>query len=193
MIWWYVSNHCLHYDSYYQLFQLHTFVCSLAPDATLHLSTHSLHPNWKTAAHSIYADLPVGQLQCLDPVLCSAARLSGLIPKFGHSSSWLPLPQRISFRIMALVWRSCWASLRLIFKISAAPPWVFRATALSALLNRMFLSSLLLSLKLSRIASSHWLDGLSLAPCMFPRVLFYSLCSPETVLFSRAGIGSAAE
>ena len=49
---------------------------------------------------SLYADLPVGRLRCLDWVLCTPARLSGHIPKFGDVSSymldvlhWLPLQQ----------------------------------------------------------------------------------------------------
>src|SRR6218665_4160702 len=46
-------------------------------------------------------------------VLCTATRLSGRIPKFGNVSMymldvlhWLPLQQRISYRIISLGWRS---------------------------------------------------------------------------------------
>ena len=55
----------------------------------------------------------VARLQYIDRVLRSAARLPVHIPKFGHVSSymldvlrWLPLQQRISYRIISLVWRS---------------------------------------------------------------------------------------
>ena len=61
---------------------------------------------------SLYSGLPSGRLACLDRVLRSAARLIGRIPKFGHVSNymletlhWLPIRQRIVYRIASLVWR----------------------------------------------------------------------------------------
>ena len=67
----------------------------------------------------LYAGLPVGRLRCLDRALCSAARLSGHIPKFGHVSSYIldvihslgHLQQRILYRIIASVW---WSLLGLV-------------------------------------------------------------------------------
>src|SRR6218665_1139436 len=53
-----------------------------------------------------------GALGSVDRVSCSAARLIGGIPKFGHVCRymrdvlrWLPAEQRISYRIAYLVWR----------------------------------------------------------------------------------------
>src|SRR6218665_2439610 len=50
---------------------------------------------------------------CLDRVLRSAARLIGRVSKFDHISAymrdvlhWLPLSQRIQFRVAVLVWYS---------------------------------------------------------------------------------------
>ena len=61
---------------------------------------------------SLYTGLPACRLGCLDQVLRSAARLIGGIPKFGHVSKymldvlrWVPVEQRISYRIASLVWR----------------------------------------------------------------------------------------
>src|SRR6218665_3515837 len=61
---------------------------------------------------SLYAGLPVGRLRYLDRVLRTAERLSRRIPKCIHVSTymlnvlhWLPLQQRISYRIISLVWR----------------------------------------------------------------------------------------
>ena len=60
----------------------------------------------------LYAGLPASRLGCLDQVFRSAAHLIGHIPKFAHVSSfmsdvlhWLPIEQRIEYRIAALVWR----------------------------------------------------------------------------------------
>ena len=62
---------------------------------------------------SILVGLPLGVLGRLDRVLRSAARLIGRIPKFGSVSAymrdvlhWLPVAQRISYRIASLVSRS---------------------------------------------------------------------------------------
>ena len=56
--------------------------------------------------------LPLALVARLDRVLRSAARLIGRIPKFAPVSAyihdtlhWLPVSQRIQFRIAALVWR----------------------------------------------------------------------------------------
>src|SRR6218665_1658481 len=56
--------------------------------------------------------LPAVRLGCLERVIRTAARLIGGIPRTGHVSAymldvlhWLPLQQRIMFRIGAMVWR----------------------------------------------------------------------------------------
>src|SRR6218665_1814093 len=57
--------------------------------------------------------LPLGLIRRLDRVLRSAARLIGHIPKCASDSAymrdvlhWLPVSQRILYRVSALVWRS---------------------------------------------------------------------------------------
>ena len=104
--------HCLCRDSYYQLRQFCTVARSLTPDATATLM-HSFITVRLDYCCSLYVGLPACRSGCLNRVLRSAARLCGRIPKFGHVSAymldvlhWLPLLQRISYRIIALVWRS---------------------------------------------------------------------------------------
>src|SRR5688572_19814699 len=68
---------------------------------------------------------------------------------------WLPLLLRISYRIIALVWRSL---LPLpIYVTSSALPWVLLVVALSALLSGACSWSLLPAQLLSRIGPSQWL------------------------------------
>src|SRR6218665_2488639 len=62
---------------------------------------------------SLYIGLPATRLNCLDHVLCSAAHLIGWVSKFDHISPymrdvlhWLPLRQRIEFRVAVQVWYS---------------------------------------------------------------------------------------
>src|SRR6218665_3456012 len=63
---------------------------------------------------TLYAGLPTLRLRCLERAIRTAARLIGGIPRTGHVHvtaymldvlHWLPLQQRIIFRIGALVWR----------------------------------------------------------------------------------------
>src|SRR6218665_1897868 len=61
--------------------------------------------------------LPTCRVKCLDRVLRTTARLVGRIPRFGRVSGymrdvlhWLPYPQRIVYRISALV-RRCMEGL----------------------------------------------------------------------------------
>jgi hypothetical protein len=62
---------------------------------------------------SLYVGLPQVRLNCLNRVLRSAARLVGGISRYGHVSEfmrhdlhWLPLHQRILFRVSCIA-RSC--------------------------------------------------------------------------------------
>src|SRR6218665_1625995 len=61
---------------------------------------------------TLYIGLPAVRLCCIERVIRTAARLIGGIPRAGHVSAymldvlhWLPLQQRIMFRIGAMVWR----------------------------------------------------------------------------------------
>ena len=98
-------------NCFYQLRQLRTVSRSLTPSATSTL-IHSFVTARLDYCCSLYAGLPAGRLGSLDRVFRSAARLIGRIPKFARISSfmrevlhWLPLEQRIEYRIAALVWR----------------------------------------------------------------------------------------
>src|SRR6218665_1477738 len=78
------------------------------PLLLLLLSTPLSHLGLITAPHSTLASL----LGCIERVIRTAARLTGGIPRTGHVSAymldvlhWLPLQQRIMFRIGAMVWR----------------------------------------------------------------------------------------
>src|SRR6218665_2974034 len=79
------------------------------PLLLLLLSTPLSHLGLITAPHSTSVSLRLG---CLERVIRTAARLIGGIPRTGHVSAymldvlhWLPLQQRIIFRIGAMVWR----------------------------------------------------------------------------------------
>jgi hypothetical protein len=101
-----VSRSC-----FYQLRQLRVISRSLTPSAAATL-VHAFVTSRLDYCSSIYAGLPQVQIGRLERVLHVAARLIGGIPRLGHVSDymrdvlhWLPLPQRISFRISAFVWR----------------------------------------------------------------------------------------
>ena len=60
---------------------------------------------------SLYCGLPQVRLQPLNGVLRAAARMIGGVPRFGHISDymrdilhWLPVQQRIFYRISSIVW-----------------------------------------------------------------------------------------
>src|SRR6218665_302299 len=98
-------------DCFYQLRQLRTVTRSLTASATA-TRVHAFVANMLDYCSSLYAGLPACRLGCLDRVLRSAARLIGGIPKLGHVSKymldvlhWLPAEQRISYRIVSMVWR----------------------------------------------------------------------------------------
>src|ERR1043165_5645646 len=91
--------------------------------------------------------------------------------------AWLPLLQRISYRIIALVWRCLLGLAPPIYATSAALPQVLRVVALSALLSGACSWSLLLTRLLSRIAPSQ-----SLAPRSGTGSLWLCDCIPESTL-----------
>ena len=98
-------------DSYYQLRQLKVVSRSLTPDAASTL-VHAFIVSRLDYCSALYLGLPATRIGCLDRVLRMAARLIGRIPKYGHVSDymrdvlhWLPVPQRIIYRVSTLVWR----------------------------------------------------------------------------------------
>src|SRR6218665_2327194 len=98
-------------DCYYQLRQLRVISRSLTStdNATL---VHAFVTSRLDYCSTLYVGLPAVRLGCLERVIRTAARLIGGIPRTGHVSAymfdvlnWLPLQQRIIFRIGAMVWR----------------------------------------------------------------------------------------
>src|SRR6218665_2969274 len=101
---------------YYQLRQLRVVSCSLSPAAASTLA-HAFVVSRLDYCSAIYEGLPTCRVKCLDRVLRTAARLVGRIPRFDGVSGymrdvlrWLPYPQRIVYRISALV-RRCMEGL----------------------------------------------------------------------------------
>src|SRR6218665_2178084 len=97
---------------YYQLRQLRTVSRSLTSTAAATL-VHSFVTSRLDYCNSLYFFLPSTSLNSLNHVLRSAARLIGRVSKFDHISAymrdvlhWLPLRQRIEFRVAVLVWYS---------------------------------------------------------------------------------------
>jgi len=73
---------------------------------------HSFVTNRLDYCLSLFAGLPSVRLACLGRIQRSAARLIGQIPKIGHVTGymledlrWLPVRQRIEYRVASLVWR----------------------------------------------------------------------------------------
>jgi len=84
---------------------------SLTSNAALTL-IHSFIVSRLDYCSALYVGLPAARVGCLVRVMRAAARLIGRIARFGHVSDymrdvlhWLPFPQRITYRISALVWR----------------------------------------------------------------------------------------
>src|SRR6218665_3317419 len=104
-------NYVMLHRCYYQLRQLCVMSRSLTSTATATL-VHAFVTFWLDYCSTLYAGLPAVHLGCLEQVIRTAARLIGGIPRTGHVSTymldvlhWLPLQQRIMFRIGAMVWR----------------------------------------------------------------------------------------
>src|SRR6218665_243008 len=97
---------------YYQLRQLRVVMRSFSHDAAVVL-VHAFITSRIDHSCSVLVGLLLGLIGRLDRVLRSAARLIGHIPKYASVSAymrevlhWLPVSQRILYRISALVWRS---------------------------------------------------------------------------------------
>src|SRR6218665_2997864 len=98
-------------DCYYQLRQLRVISRSLTSTATATL-VHAFVTSRLDYCSTLYIGVPAVRLGCIERVIRTAARLIGGIPRTGHVSAymldvfhWLPLQQRIMFRIGTMVWR----------------------------------------------------------------------------------------
>ena len=197
--------HLLSRACYYQLRQLRTVARSL----TLTASTTLIHA-FVTArldyCCSLYVGLPAARLESLDRVLRTAARLIGRIPKFGHITAfmrdvlhWLPLKQRIVYRIAALAWH-CLLGLAPAYLRELCSPALSTRTSRSLRSAEQGVLAVPFSRTSTRqnrafsvVGPSTW-NGLPLALRLFPRIpsqAFYTQL--KTALFGRTGVGSASE
>ena len=197
--------HLLSRACYYQLRQLRTVARSL----TLTASTTLIHA-FVTArldyCCSLYVGLPAARLESLDRVLRTAARLIGRIPKFGHITAfmrdvlhWLPLKQRIVYRIAALAWR-CLLGLAPAYLRELCSPALSTRTSRSLRSAEQGVLAVPFSRTSTRqnrafsvVGPSTW-NSLPLALRLLPRIssqTFYTQL--KTALFGRTGVGSASE
>src|SRR6218665_3792845 len=131
-------------------------------------------------------------------VLRSAARLIGRVSKFDNISAnmrdvlhWLPLRQRIEFRVAVLVWYSLIGQPLPTLLTFVAPPLALGAPVTFARLSRASFMSHLLAPPPCRVGPLVW-NGLPLALRSLPRVFSQKFLQQlKTTLFGRAGVGSA--
>ena len=163
-------------------------------------------------AHSVdycsllYAGLPGIRLGCLDRVMRSAARLIGHISKYEPVSGymltvlhWLPPEQRITYRLAALIWR-CLLGLAPVYlrelcctTLSAGGSRSLRSSEQGLLQVPFARTSIRQNRAFSVLGPSTW-NGLPLELRLLPRSIpSVFLSSLKTVLFRRAGVGSASE
>src|SRR6218665_4069071 len=192
-------------DCYYQLRQLRVISRSLTSTATATL-VHAFATSQLDYCSTLYIGLPAVRLGCIERVIRTAARLIGGIPRTGHVSAymldvlhWLPLQQRIIFRIGAMVWR-CILGLAPAYLRDLCHPnpgtrgcSSLRSSEQGLLFVPFARTSTTQARAFSVVGPSVW-NGLPLSQRLLPRILsdtFYS--SLKTLLFSRARVGSASE
>src|SRR6218665_2336410 len=155
---------------------------------------------------SLYFGLPATRLNCLDRVMRSAARLIGRVSKFYHISAymrdvlhWLPLRQRIEFRVAVLVWYFLIGQASAYLTELCRPSLGARSTrhlrsAEQGLLHVPFArTSIMQSRAFSMVGPLVW-NGIPLALRSLPRVFSLKFLQQlKTTLFGRAGGGSASE
>ena len=188
------------HSSYYQFRQLRYFIPSLTSESTATL-IHAFITTWLDYFSLLYAGLPVGRLRCLDRVL-----RTGRIPKFGHVSTymldvllWLPFQQRISYRIITLVWR-CLLGLALAYLRDLCHTTMgipgrrsLRSIGQGLLLVPFAHTAIMQNRAFSVVGPSLW-NGLSMALQLFHRIVSNSFYAHlKTFLFGRTGLGSAPE
>ena len=197
--------HHLSRACFYQLRQLRTVARSLTTSAATTL-VHSFITSRLDYCLTLYSGLPSSRLACLNRVMRSAARLIGRIPKFDHVSKymlevlhWLPIRQRIDYRLASLVWR-CQLGIAptylrdLCWPVSVAQGSRSLRSAGKGVLSVLFArTSTMQSRAFSVVGPVVW-NGLPLELRLLPRSLsdtFYNRL--KTVLFGRAGVGSTSE
>src|SRR6218665_859020 len=190
---------------FYQLRQLRVISRSLTSTATATL-VHAFVTSRLDYCSTLYVGLPAVRPGCLERVICTAARLIGGIPRTGHVSAymldvlhWLPLQQRIIFRIGVMVWRCILGLAPAYLRDLCRPtPGTRGCRSLPSSEEGLFFvpfarTSTTQARAFSVVGPSVW-NGLPLSQRLLPRILsdtFYS--SLKTLLFSRARVVSASE
>ena len=155
---------------------------------------------------SLYSGLPSSRLTILDRILRSAARLIGQIPLFGHVLQymlevlrWLPVCERIEYRIASLVWR-CQLGLAPTYLLDLCRPVSDSRSgrtlrsAVREVLSVPFARTTTMQRRAFSVVGPVVWNGLPLELRLLPRSLsdtFYNRL--KTVLFDRAGVGSTSE
>src|SRR6218665_1008424 len=185
--------------------QLRTVSLSLTSTAAATL-VYSFVTSRLDYCSSLYIGFPATRLNCLDCVLRSAARLIGRLSKFDHISAymrdvlhWLPLRQRIEFRVAVLVWYSLIGQAPAYLTDLCRPTLSAQSTrhlrsAEQGLLHVPFArTSIMQNRAFSVVGPLVW-NGLPLALRSLPRVFSQKFLEQlKTTLFGRAGVGSASE
>src|SRR5688572_4614604 len=190
---------------YYQLRQLRVVSRSLSHDALVVL-VHAFVTSRIDHCCSILVGLLLGVLGRLDRVLRSAARLIGRIPKFGSVSAymrdelnWLPVDQRIPYRVAALVSRCILGCAPSYLRDLCRPvsDVVARRALRSATMGQLLIPRARLTARQRRafsvVGPSIWND-LPSELCLLPltnQTGFYK--SLKSFFFCRGWTGSASE
>src|SRR6218665_2633127 len=190
---------------YYQLRQLRVVSRSLSFSAAAAL-VHAFVTIGLDHCSSILAGLPLAQTARLDRVLRCAARLIGRISKYGSVSAymrdtlhWLPIAQRIYYRIVVLVWRCLLGSAHgylceLCRPVSGLPGRrAFRSSATGQLLVPRAKTATRQRRAFSIVGPSTW-NGLPLEIRILPKNNESAFCRLlKTDLYRRGWAGGASE
>ena len=187
---------------YYQIRQLRVISRSLSEDSAATL-VHAFVTSRLDYCCSILVGLPQLLISRLDRVLRSAARLIGRIPKYASVSSymrdtlhWLPISQRIEYRIASLVWR-CLLGCAPTYLVELCRPVsvvlarrALRSASSGKLLVPRVETSTCQRRAFSVVGPSVW-NSLPLQVRLLPRVdssVFYKLL--KTFCFTVVGLGA---
>jgi hypothetical protein len=190
---------------YYQLSQLRVVVRSLSYSSSATL-VHAFVTSRLDYCCSVLVGLPGSLIARLDRVLRSAARLIGHIPRYSPVSTymrdtlhWLPVSQRINFRIAVFVWRSLLGCAPVYLCQLCRPVTdiagrrALRSSSSGQLLVPSSSTATRQSRAFSVVAPTLW-NGLPLSLRLLPKVSsnnFHKIL--KTTLFSRGWAESASE
>ena len=137
--------------------------------------------------NSLCLGLPYVRLRPLDGVLVATARLIGGVPKFGHFGEfmldtlhWLPVRQRIFFRVSTIAWRCSCISFGAFCPIIVLP-----GSKITSLSEVVTISYHVLTCPLNRIGPSRRLVPLSGMAFLSNCALFHVIFRARFIVFLR--------